>query len=424
MKISEYNLEEQIEGKTVIYNTLSGGILVLNADYSEMYNNLIRNNNFDELSKELRENLEKGMMIIPEDIDEIEMIKAHNTIERYSNKGLCLTIAPTLECNFRCPYCYERGRNYNTMSEKTIDSTIKYINDNSKKKEHLSIAWYGGEPLLAVNIIEKITRNIENKKDLGYQAVLITNGYLLTKDIALKLKQLNVNNVQITIDGPPEIHNKRRKLPNGGDTFSVIFDNIKQVCDILAIRIRVNVDKRNINTVDEILQYIKEFDLLNKVGLYLAPVDNINGTCNSSTCFNSFEFSEEEISFYQRSLKKGIMLANIPRYSPGICCAVSKDNVIIDPLGDIYKCWNEIGDINAKIGDINSGVSFKINYTKWLNYNFGGNECSKCKILPVCLGGCPFRYINNGERMCHPLKFKFAELVNLIYQYKQTNLPI
>lgn len=221
MKISKYNLIDQIEENTVIYNSISGGILILNGEYSKLYKTLAENKKFDEIDKGLKENLEKGLMILSDDIDELEMIKAQNTLQRYNEQSIGFTIAPTLECNFRCPYCYERGRNYNTMSEEIISATIEFINTNTKNKENLGITWYGGEPLLAVDIIEKITNGIVDKEKLNYRAALVTNGYLLTKDIALKLKELNVHDIQITIDGPPEIHNQRRKLPNGGILFQL-----------------------------------------------------------------------------------------------------------------------------------------------------------------------------------------------------------
>lgn len=196
---------------------------------------------------------------------------------------------------------------------------------------------------------------------------------------------------------------------------------MKEVCEILPITIRVNVDKNNINSVSDILKYIDEFGLKDKVGFYLAPVDDINGTCNSSTCFNGVEFSKEQMKFYQKNHKEGYMLANLPRYNPGICGAVSKNYIIIDPLGHIYKCWNEIGDTGAIVGDIRGEVSLNSNYTKWINYEFLTNaECSECRVLPVCLGGCPHKYLKSGKRECHPMKFNAKEMIELIYAAKKS----
>lgn len=416
MKLSSYNLVQEIDNKTVIYNSLSGGILALNSEYSDKYSLLVQNHDFDALDPDLKQNLEKGLMIISDNVDELELIKSHNNLQRFDEQNLGLTIAPTLECNFRCPYCYEQGRNYYSMDDDIVEATIGYINEQAERKKNLAITWYGGEPLLDVDTIEKITNGIKNKNKLNYKAAIVTNGYLLTRKIAIKLKELCVNEVQITIDGPPEIHNKRRKLLSGNDTFFTIFKNMVSVCDLLSITIRVNVDKENIGSVEEILEYLDKFDLKGKVGFYLAPVDNINGTCNSATCFNSREFSNEQINFLRGNYSKGYIFINIPKYTPGICCAVSKNNIIIDPLGDIYKCWNEIGDINSKVGNIKEGIILNRKLCQWLNYNFLTEEkCVKCKLLPICLGGCPYRYIKTGKRECHPMKYRIQDLVELKY---------
>lgn len=417
MKLSQYNLVQKIENNTVIYNTLSAGILVLNKEYSEKYNTLSQTNNFENLDEELKNALNKGKMILADEIDELELVQAHNNLQRFDENNLALTIAPTLACNFQCPYCYERGRDYHTMNEDITAATISYINEHAKNTDNLSIMWYGGEPLLAVDVIENITKGIENKANLHYRAGIVTNGYLLNKAMALKLKHLNITEAQITIDGPPEIHNKRRKLPNGEDTFFTIFKNIAEVCDLLSITIRVNVDKENINNIEEILDYLDKYALNGKVGFYLAPVDNINGTCNVSTCFNSKEFSKEQMNFMKKNFKRGYVTVNIPHYTPGICCAISKTNIIIDPLGDIYKCWNEIGDHNSKVGNIKEGISLNSNYMQWINYDFlTDTKCKKCKLLPICLGGCPYKYIKTGKRECHPMKYKIKELVELKYK--------
>lgn len=65
---------------------------------------------------------------------------------------------------------------------------------------------------------------------------------IFSRGVAEDLKLLDIKSVQITIDGPPEIHNKRRKVINGEDSFDVILRNIRNIYDLLDITIRINVD--------------------------------------------------------------------------------------------------------------------------------------------------------------------------------------
>lgn len=60
-------------------------------------------------------------MLVEDDKDEFAELLIRNKIERFADSNLTLTIAPTMACNFCCPYCYEKGREYITMSETVQD---------------------------------------------------------------------------------------------------------------------------------------------------------------------------------------------------------------------------------------------------------------------------------------------------------------
>ena len=105
------------------------------------------------------------------------------------------------------------------MSRNTIENVISYIKSLKKQSTYLGIAWYGGEPLLALEIIEEITKIAILEFGDDFSASMVTNGYLLSEDVAKRLETLKIESIQVTIDGPPEMHNRMRKLPNGDDTF-------------------------------------------------------------------------------------------------------------------------------------------------------------------------------------------------------------
>lgn len=48
-------------------------------------------------------------MLVEDDKDEFAELLIRNKIERFADSNLTLTIAPTMACNFCCPYCYEKG---------------------------------------------------------------------------------------------------------------------------------------------------------------------------------------------------------------------------------------------------------------------------------------------------------------------------
>ena len=93
-----------------------------------------------------------------------------------------------------------------------------FVEGWAKFIHNLSIDWYGGEPLLEMDLIKNMSKQfiaICQEKEVQYNSSMVTNGYHLTPQIAKELKELKVENIQITIDGPEDIHNARRILANG-----------------------------------------------------------------------------------------------------------------------------------------------------------------------------------------------------------------
>ncbi|HDR7514664.1 TPA: radical SAM protein [Bacillus mobilis] len=421
MKLSKYNIVERMGDNTVIYNTLSSGVLLLNEEYSKHFFGIDKSGVCNK--KDLLEELKKGQMVCDYNVDELENLRVANMASRFNNSILSLTLAPSLKCNFACPYCFEDGYRYNTMDKRTQEKFLEFFQSAISNVSTVSVCWYGGEPLLQLKTIEYLTKEMLAKlENTGkeYYSHIITNGFNLTKKVALKLKNLKVDQAQITIDGPPDIHDKRRILLNGQGSFHRIMENIKEAHSILNISIRINVDKTNIHRVDEILDYIESYGLKNKVSFYLAAVDDSASSCKNLDCLGTFDFSNEEFSFYERALKRGFNSIYIPAPNIGICGAVSINSYVIDPKGDFYKCWNEVGREEVKVGDIFNGMKFDKNLTDYLSYNPTENEkCRECSVFPVCFGGCPYISLKTGDNKCDSIKYNAPKLIRLLKKIKE-----
>lgn len=423
-KLSNFNVYKEDNASLTIYNTLSSGILELDTKRKKEFLQYANNNEC--LTDELLHNLIKGRMLINVEDNELAYIDLISKASRLGGQGFGLTIAPTLECNFICPYCYEKGHRYNTMTEDILEGTIKFIHQNMIGKNELHISWYGGEPLLAIDMIEKITKSIVEHK-YNYFATMVSNGYLLTKAMAQKLKELNISNIQITIDGPESIHNQRRILKSGEGSYQQILNNIVESCEIINTTIRVNVDKDNIHLVDKLLDDLDTKNLQGKIKMYLAPIDNINDVCNGEKCFTSEEFAKEQMRFYNKHHNRGYVFIDVPLPRPGICGAVNLFSYVVDPLGDLYKCWDNIGHKNEKVGNISKPIKIEGKLLKWLSHDcLTDHDCRECKVLPVCMGGCPNKAITFGSegKNCDHLKYVSDDYLSLIKksaQQSQTN---
>src|SRR5947209_19415198 len=80
-------------------------------------------------------------------------------VDALDPKRLHLILLPTEQCNFRCTYCYE-DFSIGRMNPETIQGVKRLIDRRLEGLGFLSVSWFGGEPLLACDIIEDISESI------------------------------------------------------------------------------------------------------------------------------------------------------------------------------------------------------------------------------------------------------------------------
>lgn len=288
------------------------------------------------------------------------------------------------------------------MNKETIDKLLIFIDEHIDAKK-IDMTWYGGEPLIAFDVIKEINAEIKSKIKIpvGYQSV-VTNGYLLTNDVVNYFEEQKIKSIQITFDGEEDTHNKTRKLHSGKGTFQKIIQNIDnaifklQDCQFL---IRVNINNDNI---DEYISLYKKFNKrwsTKNVHIYPGFIreETKDGKSLCSKCihpdsavilYNYFNKCGVNIEYYPKRLKKGCMINSINSY-------------IIGPEGEIYKCWNDVSNKEKVVGFIDKKEI--TNKTLFYRYMielspFLDKECQKCNLLPICAGGCGwYRYKNKYE---------------------------
>jgi uncharacterized protein len=132
-------------------------------------------------------------------------------------RSLHLILFVTEQCNFRCTYCYEEFKR-NGMKPEVIEGVQNLVDRRGPNLDHLSISWFGGEPLLAQRTILSLCRSIEAlsvKHGFARQDSITTNGFLLDTESARRLIDARVSTFQISLDGPADYHDssqgKRRR---------------------------------------------------------------------------------------------------------------------------------------------------------------------------------------------------------------------
>lgn len=423
MKWSKYNtIYESPKHGHLLFNALSGAFLDINDEPLRKTISQImadpENFNYDD-HKRLKDYLLSAAILCMDEQANINMAAYLSLKSRFDDREPVLTIIPTLDCNFRCTYCYEGKLLRPSKMSKSVSNGIKnYINSHFLGQVNkLKVQWYGGEALLEFELIKELSSYIDGLH-IPYQASIVTNGSLLTIDKIAQLEALKINEIQVTLDGIEATHNKRRIAKDGNGTFKLIIDNLKLLHRWImtndykiTVNIRVNLDKDNKDEYNELRRYLKqEFPMF----IVYPGVLMQYTTCNSNIpCFeNQREVAEFYIEQYE---KHGIDDLQFFPFLKGIgsCMAENPNNLIIGPSGEIHLCLKDVGDEKEIIGNILSEGRKLQQIAEYCSgyFAFSNDECKKCNVVALCGGGCPnlkYRNAKYGEKhdCCVPFKNK------------------
>ncbi|MES9884922.1 MAG: radical SAM protein [Sedimenticola sp.] len=408
-------------------------------DFIEELNNG-QMNSVDDSVKQVAFQLRQRGFLVPDQHEEKEEIVARFQRQKSQNTHMGLTIAPTENCNFACPYCYE-STNSTVMTEETQDALLEHI----EREFHLGvlssmhITWYGGEPLMprSFKAIKRMSSRIIQlceKFKIDYSSNIITNGYLLYEDVSRQLAECQVELVQITLDGPRDLHNKTRILKNGQGSFDQILANIKAGKPYLRFSIRMNVDADNADGVSDLKVLLKKEGVLNdagRVALYISPVRSYTSSCKSSHCLSNNEFYRLQLDLLMKGINDDgfFVVDDYPQEKQSVCTAVGKDSFVIGPDGSLYKCWLDLGQRELSVGAVEKDcLKLNDNLDRWTSFSPFEKGCSDCTMLPVCMGGCPeLNMRSDGQaenEACCNWKYVLKDHLSYIVDARQKNCGV
>ena len=312
-----------------------------------------------------------------------------------------ITIAPTMDCNYHCYYCFEHpDKEY--MSDATIEKVVKYIN-GIKNCKQMNLTWFGGEPLMAIEQIRKITDKIHLPKRSGKDFSIITNGYYLTKDVVDELEDLKIDSLQLTADGLFDDYNRVKCMKNDRKCFDAFLKNVDYFAEKhkkIRLILRVNLNRQLKDKFLEIaFFFLNRYPNNHNIFPHPAFLKNICNTTNQSqACMfcDGTEKMEFSIDLFHKTGNKEFLY---PSNHFGECAIRNENSWAFGPDGSVYKCWENIGKKEAKIGFLNAKGEIMINdYPRLLRYLYGADplnheDCKKCFYLPICYGGCPHQRI-------------------------------
>jgi uncharacterized protein len=344
------------------------------------------------------------------------------------NKPFSLLVKPaSADCNLRCEYCFyldhmgfyaetKRPR----MSEDVLETMIRSYMQT--RQPQYSFGWQGGEPtLMGADFFRKA---IALQKQYGRSGVTVgngvqTNGVAITDELA-KVFGENRFLAGVSLDGPPEIHDRYRvKVSNAGSHADVMRGIEKLKTHGVEFNILILVNNLNVKKPREIYQYMCDHGFLFQQ--YISCVEtNENrevlpfsvqpGEWGEFLCelFDEwYQHDTRRVSIRLFDAILSMMVDGVPTV-----CHFGRDcrqYFVVEHNGDVYPC-DFFVEKSLRLGNVQTDSWYALQqspvYTAFGQKKCQWNElCDECDYLWLCGGDClKHRFCNNNgtpTRMSH-----------------------
>jgi uncharacterized protein len=331
-------------------------------------------------------------------------------------KAICLFASGA--CNLNCRYCFlfedtPKVRQKTLLTSDIGKKALDFLVSRSGRRRNLEVDFFGGEPLLNLGVIKEVVeygRLLERQNGKKFKFTITTNGLLLN-DEAIEFINAEFDNVVVSIDGRPNVHDAMRKLPDHSGSYHRILDNTRK---LVSLRERGSYYVRGTFTRCN-LDFDEDATHLASLGFKHISIEPVVLVKDSD-----YSLREEDLpaifgAYDRLSQKYAELKANGDGFNffhfqvdleQGPCaskritgCGAGNEYVAVTPEGDIYPCHQFVGDLSFRMGNVMLDT-----FDSSLQKKFGENnilakeDCKKCWARFYCGGGCPANaYHFNGD---------------------------
>ncbi len=393
------------QDSTILFNSVTRGVNKLKTEHVSKINRYLNGNLQEMISEEMKDAISELYIdeyIVPDTYKEKELFTKVRR-DRDQESRIVMYFIPTFNCDFRCPYCIVSATDHDCMNPQNVISDLEtenaanwligYAIDNQIK--NVTVDLFGGEPMLGHKQNLKFFKKLNELKDrdIELEYNMISNCYNLSEQNLKELKSVGLNSIQVTIDGPKNVHDKRRIRSNGNGSFDKIIQNIEMCRDFgLRITIRINIDQENAPHIKELIQYLAERKFNEFVSIGVAPVDppidDLNRTGHTGKVMQYVPEIFQTLRKYHFNF----------RMWETFCGYGTKNFFVICPDGTLYNCPSYAGMEGYCVGDINANGF----YPDRPGMHEIPDKCYSCSLVGVCSGGCYFmKNVHDlGEKFC------------------------
>ncbi|NSW82117.1 MAG: thioether cross-link-forming SCIFF peptide maturase [Syntrophothermus sp.] len=328
-------------------------------------------------------------------------------------KALCLNVAH--KCNLRCRYCFAAQGSFGgeemLMTSEVGQRAVDFLLANCGQVKNLEIDFFGGEPLLNLDVVRDTVRygkKCADKLGKTINFTLTTNAVLLTEEIMDFLLAEHIALI-LSLDGRQEVNDACRVSSSGKGSYDLVLPRIQMAVakNPHSYYVRGTFTKKNLDFGRD-LEHLVECGFTN---VSLEPaVGGAEGYAIGEADLPRVLQEYEQLAgilwdYYLRGKEVNFFHFNID-FERGPClakrvtgCGAGVEYLAVTPKGEIYPCHQFVGNQDYLMGDIYKGLrNTEVRGLFAENQLFFKEDCRTCWARHYCGGGCAANaYFENGD---------------------------
>lgn len=324
-----------------------------------------------------------------------------------------LELMVTHACNLRCRYCYGSdghddwqgaphlyGAREPAMHWDTARQGVDFLFAASGRAREVSLVFFGGEPLLAFRLIRRVVaharaRERETGKRVHFS--LSTNGVGLTPAVVDFLVAEDIG-CQVSIDGPPALHDRHRVLANGRGSYARVMRGVERLLARRPCRVpaRVTVARGQVDLVATATHLFG----CGFGSVHFEPVIGRGPLALDAADRDAFEQQMEALAgmlidhvragrtFDVTNLVRHVRQVHRIAQRLAHFCGAARTYVALGQDGGFYPCHRFVGMPTYRMGDIAGGFDDTLQRRVLALAVDDRPACRACWARYLCGGGC------------------------------------
>lgn len=323
-------------------------------------------------------------------------------------------------CNLRCVYCYSdagtppRAEMSFSVAKRAIDKIVDTCLRDGESKFGATLTG-GGEPLLSFKLVDRIIkycRERASQTNLRCKLAIVSNGNFSTR--TARYVSENFDNISISVDGMPNIHDQHRPTTTGKGSFDLLARNVNYLITRgkIGIGFRMTISNLNIETLPEQILYLHQ--RWPNILIGIEPLEQ-TGRCGSTQIIapDPIKFAKYFVRTMKIAKEKEIQIRHTLATFKAIpntisFCGINGRIFGVDHEGNVTAC-TRVNTKNDRLAPLFHFGAYdeKSDNFQFDNYALKQLERLTVDTIPDCLN-CFARYNCKGD-CCHTRANAYGE---------------